>query len=229
MQDDLPRWLQSLIVCGREDDGDNDEDNEDGNENDEDNNDDGEDGGDGGDKGGDSGDGDNDLKARADALEESLKKERKLRRQAERDARKAAKVKETSQEEKDSTALRKQLEDQEAKTKRLAAGLRSSAVDNAILEAARKAQFIDPTDALLDDVRKEVDVDQDDDDPSDIDIDLDTVKDAVKKLANKKKHLIGEPGEGERSGGKFRRRSRSGDEDSASEQALVTNYPSLRS
>jgi hypothetical protein len=222
MQTELPYWLQSLIILGREDDEDKDDEGQDNEEEDEEEEEEEDD-----DKGkkNDADDDGDDLKARADALEASLKKERKLRRQAERDARKASKARADSKEEKDAAALRKELEDQGKKTQRLAEGFLNSARDKAILDAAREAGFIDPTDALIDSVRTAVDTDQDEEDPTDIDIDEDSVREAVQKLAKKKKHLIGKPGDGERSGGKFRKKS--GDQ-GADEQALVEHYPSLR-
>lgn len=228
MQTDLPYWLQTLIICGSdgEDDNESSNENDDNNDGEEEDDDTGNDSG--SDKSGkDDDEDDDDGDAEVEALRESLKKERRLRRQAEREARKAAKKKTDDAEDKDLEKTRQALEAEQSRAKRLAAGFLSSKVDEAILEAARNEGFIDPTDALTDDIRKAVDADQDEDDPTDIDIDIDTVKDAVKKLAAKKKHLVGKGTPGERSGGKFRRKQ-SGDDETARMGALQQNYPSLR-
>jgi hypothetical protein len=223
MQDirELLEWLSNTIITGREegdDEGDEGDEGDDG----EDNGEEGE--GEGGE--GDTGDGETDYEARAKALEESLKRERKLRRTAEREARKAKKTTATKEEKDTSEDLQKQLLAQEEKTQKLATRLRTSAIDTAILEAARDAGFIDPSDALTDEVRRQVDIDQDDEDPSDIDVDEDTVIEAVKKLAAKKKHLVTPAGGGEPSGGKFRKKGQT--QDKASDQVLQEHYPSLR-
>lgn len=222
MQTELPFWLQGLIIVGRDDDENEDKDDQD-NDDDNDEEDEGDNEDDDKDGSSDS-DEDDELTKKVDALSEALKKERRLRRQAEREARKAGKKKADAQDQQDAAEAQKALQAAEEKTRRLADGLRRREIDNAILEAARSEGFIDPTDALTDDIRKAVDVDQDDEDPTDIDIDLDSVTDAVKKLANKKKHLVGKALPNEPSGGKFRRKG----EKKTDEKALEDLYPSLR-
>jgi single-stranded DNA-binding protein len=74
-----------------------------------------------------------------------------------------------------------------------------------------------------------VDWEQDSEDPSQVEIDMDSVQEAVEDLADRKKHLIGTPGEGKpKSGGKFKRKQNSSDDGDASKQVLLENYPSLR-
>lgn len=217
----LPFWVLNTIITGREEDDDSDKD---GDDEGDDSSDDGEEGspeGEGGDTGAGSED---DPTKRLEALERVLKEERRLRRKAEREARKASKKDSSDKEEQDAATARKQAEEASTKVSKLAVKLKNSAVDNAILNAARDMGFIDPTDALRDDVRNEVDIDQDDEDPSDIDLDMDSVRDAVKKLASKKKHLVGEGGSGTPSGSKFRKKT-GGDKEVDNLQEL---YPSLR-
>lgn len=228
-KNELPEWLLNLRILGREDDGDGEggeggegEEGEEGGDNEGEGSE-----GEGGDEGSGDGDDDDDLAQKVKDLEATIAKERKLRRQAERDARKnkrtPSKTAETKTKAAD-TELQKQLEAAAAQTKRLADGLRKKEVDDAILAAARKAGFIDESDALTDDIRKQVDVDQDPEDPTDIDIDEDSVTDAVKDLAARKKHLVGKATPGSPSGSKFRKK---GNDDKPDKNALVEHYPSL--
>lgn len=216
-KDELPYWLQSLVICGRENDEDEDEGQE--NENDDD--------GDEGEEDESQDEGGDDLNAKVAALEKALKDERQLRRKAERDA-KRKKRQETSQKQGEEEAeTQKQLQVAQERTQRLAAGLLRKEIDTAIEKVARDLGFIDPTDAQTDAIRREIDADQDEDDPTDIDIDMDSVKDAVKDLAAKKKHLVGNPPPESRSGSKFRKKTSKVDEDT-DEAALRDRYPSLR-
>lgn len=80
---------------------------------------------------------------------------------------------------------------------RLAAKLRDAAIDQVILEVATKAKFLDPGDAVKLISRKDIEFDQDEDDPTEIEIDRESVEDAVKELARKKKHLINRGGSGQ--------------------------------
>lgn len=221
MKTDIPFWLQHTWITGREegdegsgaDEGDNSEDN-------------GEEGEDEGQETGseDSAAGDDELAS----LKKALAEERKARRTAERNARKASKSQNNEEEQKTLEETRQTLAEEQAKTTRIADRLRTNEVDQAIRDEARKQGFIDETDALTDEVRKGVEVDQDPDDPADIDVDLDTVKAAVSKLANQKKHLLGKPNEGEPSGGKFSRK-KSGQNDGKTQDAVLKEtYPSLR-
>lgn len=218
---ELPFWVQRTLIIGRE----NDEDDKEGGEDEgDDSGDDGEESSEG-QEGGDADSGsEDDPTKRLEALEKALKEERRLRRRAERDARKASKKDSDDKEEKDAAAAKREAEAAAQKVTRLAVKLKDTAVDNAILEVARELNFIDPEDALRDDIRKQVDVDQDDEDPADIDLDMDSVRDAVKKLADKKKHLVNQGGDNPPSGGKFRKK---GQKDSEA-TGLTEHYPSLR-
>lgn len=222
MQTDIPFWLQGLTIIGRDGDEDPNDQDQDNSDDVDDDDEDGENPDDSSSKDGPDDDSNNN---ELEGLKEALRKERRLRRQAEREARKAAKKKDNDKEQQDLAQTQEALKAAETRSQRLAQGLLRREVDNAILEEARSLGFIDPTDALTDDIRKAVDSDQDDEDPTDIDIDRDSVRDAVKALANKKKHLVGKAMPTERSGGKFRKKS---EDDRASDSALTEHYPSLR-
>lgn len=228
---ELPYWLQNTIICGRDNDG---------NEGEGDEGDEGDDAGDDGEE--NDGEGEEEIskidpknhEARAAALEKALeterkqhREERKLRRKAERDARQAAQQKEESEEAKTLEETQTKLAAEADKNSKLATRLLNNERDAAILAEARRQKFIDPTDALIDDVRNAVEVDQDDEDPSDIEVDSTSVKNAITKLATSKKHLIGEPNEGDRSGSRFRKRGTKDDE-ATSDEKLKETYPSLR-
>ena len=236
MQSDPLYWLQNLIITARE--GEEDEGDEDQGDEGNDDGDDGEEGEDEG-QGSDSGsDKDEDEEDDPAKLKEALKKERRLRRKAERDARRAtkksaAKADEGDQgdegtDDKEAVKLRTKLERSEQKNRRLAEGFRKREIDAAIVNEARRQGFIDPTDALRDDIRDEVDWEQDKDDPSQVEVDMDSVKEAVEDLADRKKHLIGTPGDGKtKSGGKFRRKQGSQEGEKTDEQVLKERYASL--
>jgi hypothetical protein len=218
-KDELLFWLQNLVITGREEGDDEGEDNQDGDEGDE-----GDEGNN--DDGSGDGDGDNDepvTKADLEKVQKALKEERRLRREAQKALRQKQKDTKDEADSANDAEAQKKIRDAETKAEKLAARLRRREVDSAILEAARAVGFIDPTDALTDSIREAVDVDQDEDDPSDIDVDLDSVKDAVKDLAAKKKHLVGQGTPGEPSGGKFRKGKKKGDEDAG----ILAHYPSL--
>lgn len=228
MYSNLPEWLQHTIFIGREgegdggsgDEGDNSEDN--GQEDE----DEGQDDGSGGSPSSDS----NDPAALKKALEEERKgrrDERRARRKAERERDAAVKQQTESDEAKDIEAERQRRTASEEKTQRLAARLLSKERDDAILAEARRQKFIDPTDALTDEIRGVVIVDQDDEDPSDIEVDEDSVKKAVTALANRKKHLLSAPGDGQPSGSKFRQRQGAKDDVKTDDQKLRELYPSL--
>lgn len=232
--EELELWLRGLTIVGREEDEDEDEDPDDeggdkgGSGDDDENEDDDDNSGDGDD---DAGDDPVKLKEKLAAKEEALRKERSLRRKAEREARKKKRTRPEPDDKKKGadSELQKQLEAERQRGAKLAEGLRKKSIDDAILEAARNEGFIDPTDALTDDIRKEVDWDQDEEDPTDIDIDEESVIDAVKNLAAKKKHLVGEAPPKNPSGGKFKKRRGSGDKDEKSEeQVMKERYPALR-
>jgi hypothetical protein len=233
-------WLHNLLITAREDDDKKDEDQDDEGD---DGDDDGEEGEDEGqDSGADSKsdkDKDEDDEDDPAKLKEALKKERRLRRRFEREARRATKKSTAKDDEgqgddsgaddKEGAKLRKKLDSSEQRSRRLAEGFRKKLIDDAIVAEARKQGFIDPTDALLDDIRDEVDYEQDKDDPSQVEIDTDSVEDAVKDLADRKKHLIGSPEDRKnKSGGKFKGKRGGSDGDKSTEEKLRDEYPSLR-
>lgn len=189
----LPEWLLELQLLGfdAEDDEDDDDDVEDPDPQDDDEDD-------------DEDEEDPPTREELNRIKEALKKERKLRRDAEKAAR-AAKTKtpkppakpkpkaedgsEGSEEESEEVkALREQLESGQRVQEALAKRLRDDAVNALILKYAGK--FIDPEDAVRLVNRDEIHVDQDEEDPADIQVDEDSVKDAVKALSRKSKHLI---------------------------------------
>lgn len=221
---ELPEWLRNAIIRGADGEDDNEGDND-------------PDDGDDPNEGDDGDEGENDGAPKPEdptlKLRSALEKERKLRREerkkriaAEREVKSKA---DTAASEQEASDLKKAQEEAAAaseKTTKLAARLLKKEIHDAILTEARNQKFIDPTDALVDDVISEVDADQDDEDPTDIDIDGTSVKAAVKKLADRKKHLISVSGTQEPSGGRFNRRQ-GGDKGNASEQKLRETYPSL--
>lgn len=238
MATELPYWLllESLTVRGREDD-DNDDSSDDGSEDDDDgdNEDDSSDDSSDDSKKNKEGDDEN-----VQGLLSALKAERKQRRDAEKRAKAAERKlnagKKPKEDDggddgsKDDSEIQEQLRSEQTKTTRLAERLRLREIDAAIIQVAQDAGFIDPTDAVTDFIRNQVDYDQDEDDPAEVEIDMDTVEDAVKKLARKKKHLVGEVPDKNRqkSGSKFRKKAGDDGDKSSLEKTLQANYPSLR-
>ena len=227
MNTELPYWLQGLIIRGREEEEDKSGGDEGGEGDDDD--DDGEEDEDEEGKGGSGSEEDEeDLAKKLEAAQEALRNERKLRRKIERESKRKLRQKNTEKKETEDEELKQQLEAATTRTQKLAEGLLRSKIESSVVTEARKQGFIDPTDALTREVLAEIDYDQDEDDPSDIDIDTDSVIDAVKDLAKRKKHLVGEPGSGgSRSGSRFRKKQ-GGDDDDLNDAALQGNYPSLR-
>lgn len=223
METPIPFWLQHTLFTGR-DDGDGSEDDSEGDDSEDDSEENEDEDQDSGSSDKDSEDGDDETAA----LKKALAEERKARRKAEREARKASKSKGNEDEKKTLEETQSQLAEERTKTERLAAKLLRDAKRSAILAEAARQKFIDPTDALVDDVLSNIEVDQDPDDPADIEVDEDTVKSAITKLANKKKHLIGLPGDGQASGGRFTRKKGAKESEETSDEVLKTEYPSLR-
>lgn len=163
--------------------------------------------------------------------------------QKERDEKKALeKELKTFRKAKDDKDLAEKSEIEQATTKaqraeekatKLAAGFRNSAVRTAVLEAAGKAKFRDPSDALRPEVIDAIGVEQDEDDPTKVTIDQASVTNAIKALAAAKKHYIASPNEGvgqqrTKSGSSFGGSGKDTNR-SAEQQALVNRYPALRS
>jgi hypothetical protein len=167
-----------------------------------------------------------------EGLKSALQKERKSRREAERALRQAKRVQQEQQQNKDQEASEVEVAKAEtakerSKSEKLATRLRDTAVDNLILKYAGD-QFADLDDVLKLIDREQIDVDQDEDDPADVSIDEDSVKDAVKRLAKSKPHLLKIVGEGgDRTGSEFGGRKK-GQDDALSEEVLMARYPALR-
>lgn len=174
-----------------------------------------------------------------DALKSALRKERIARKAAERENKrlKAAPVKKAAptkkvapkkgeaeevEEVEDNSAA---IAEAERKAQRMATRLREKAVDAVILRYA--GDFQDPGDVLKLVNRSEIEVDQDDDDPSEIEVDEESVEDAVKALAKKKKHLLkSKEQQRSKSGSKMNGRRTKTSE--PSDQALRDKYSALR-
>lgn len=231
----LPWWMFCGIILGFEGEGDG----GDGGAGDEGGIDEGD--GAGGSEGDDAGDeGDDDLPDDKDieGLKSALKKEREGNRAGSKQSRKLERELKVAQkklqdiEDADKTEAEKaakRAEAAETKSAKLALRLRTQAVDQLIEREARALGFKDVDDALSLIKRDGIEVDQDEDDPADIKVDAKSVKAAVKALADKKKHLIGDD-EGqnnqEPSGSRFGGGPK--DKAKANEASLKERYPSLR-
>lgn len=118
----------------------------------------------------------------------------------------------------------------ETKVAKLAEGFKNTAVERAVLEAAGKAKFKDPSDALRPEVLAAIGVEQDEDDPTKVDIDTESVTAAIKALAKSKPHYLG-TADGKQlppSGSKFGGGNNGGKAPDAQRAALLAKYPALR-
>lgn len=165
-------------------------------------------------------------------LKSALQKERESRKALEKEltALRKAEQKKADAELSEIDRLKKENEAEKGKASKLAQGFLKTAISSAILKAAADAKFIDPSDALRDEVIAAVGVEQDEDDPSNVTVDNATVIAAVKELAKSKKHFVhGEthqrqvPRSGSRFGG-----SDNQNKHTAAEQELLAKYPALR-
>lgn len=223
---ELPEWLRhNFTIFGAEEPGDG--------------------GGDGagdGDGDGEDGDGEDGEDGTDDDLSDSDKQDVNKLLTAlaeERRARKALEKKEKQRErentrktkaEEDALAqAKREAEESSTKVKKLAEGYYKSAVDRAIEKAAADAKFKDVSDAVALVDRSLIDADQDEDDPAEVDIDKDSVKRAVKKLADVKKHLLQSGTEdGGPTGSSFGNSGKGGKNKPTDEERLKQAYPSLR-
>lgn len=162
-------------------------------------------------------------------LKSALKKERDERRALAKEIKDLRKFKEDA-ESKDKTEGEKAqaaATKAQQKAERLAAKLKETALENVVTKLATKHKFVDIDDALRLIDRSEIQIDQDEDDPSDLTIDEKSVDKALKALAEKKPHLIGD-GEGlPPSGSKFAG-GRKNSDPNADTEALKQKYPALR-
>ena len=175
-------------------------------------------------------DGDNSGKDKAennDGLKSALAKERKAAKDAQR-ALKAAQKRLDELDSKDKSDTDKAKDEASKVTAlnaKLALRLRTTAVDNAIIQLAGSLNFRDVDDALQLVNRELIEIEQDDDDPSEIDLNKASVKAALEKLAKAKPHLIAAEGQGEKSGSKFNGKKQSTKD--ADEEVLKKLYPAL--
>jgi hypothetical protein len=226
--EEMPWWLHLTEIIGfEEEEDDSEEDDEDESEEedeeiesddeDEDEDDEGED------------DDEDDEKPDVSGLKSALRKERMARKRAERELKKlkskAKGEKPKSKEEDESEKSSAELEAEREKNQRLANRLRDQAIDRLILKHASK--FADPDDAVRLINRADIEYDQDEDDPSEIEVDEESVIDAVKTLAKKKKHLLAtNAGRSSKSGSKFNGKKNSKKE--PSDEELRRKYSALR-
>ena len=167
-----------------------------------------------------------------EGLKSALAKERKSRREAERELRKERRTKQEQQQNKDEEQnevkrIQAERDTERSKSEKLAVRLQNVAVDNLIMRYAG-TQFADLDDVLKLIDRNDIDVDQDDEDPADITVDEDTVKDAVKKLAKAKPHLLKVTSEGDSTGSQFGGGKNGGKGDPLSEEVLMARYPAIQ-
>ena len=168
-----------------------------------------------------------------EGLKSALAKERKSRREAERELKKQRRTQLEQQQSKDQEQdevkrIQAERDTERSKSEKLAERLQNVAVDSAIMKYAGD-QFADLDDVLKLIDRVDIDVDQDDEDPSSVTVDDESVKDAVKKLAKSKPHLLKvTPEGGNRTGSEFGGGTKSGKKDALSEEALMAQYPALR-
>ena len=145
----------------------------------------------------------------------ALRKERKARKRAEKENRELEELRKFKRETEEANA-----EKAEEKATKLETALREERLVARLTAEANKQNFIDPEDAILG-------VDEDllefDDDGN---VDKDSVKKAVKDLAERKKHLIDSGDSGaSKSGSKFGGGKGKKGSDS---KALQEKYPALR-
>jgi hypothetical protein len=171
-----------------------------------------------------------------EGLKSALQKERKTAKEKTRAERTLAKQLAEAQKKLDEIADKDKSEGEKAtkaaqaaqtKVAKLAEGLKKTRLDAAIEKVARELKFKDTDDAISLVDRSSIEVEQDEDDPSDITIDAKTVKAAVKALADKKKHLVGEEGSDEPSGSKFPAGGGK-DKTKLTEEDLRNKYPALQ-
>lgn len=161
-------------------------------------------------------------------LKSALEKERKERKRLEKEL-KAKQKAEDEAADKDKSEAEKakgRAEKAEAAAKKLAEGLLTRDINDAIRKEAEKLKFLDPNDAIELVDRKLIESTQDEDDPSDIEIDLKTVAKVVKDLATRKPHFISKGTEdGQKTGSTF-----SGKQEGSKkteEELLREAYPAL--
>jgi hypothetical protein len=165
-------------------------------------------------------------------LKSALEKERKAARDAQRELKRLQKAEADRSLAEKSDIEKAQLKEQAAteRAQRLAAGLLSRDLNDAIRKAANELKFIDTEDAIAGVDRSVLTFAQDEDDPTDITIDAKTVERAVKALAAKKPHFIRSgTNDGQPTGSPMGGSRGSGGDRKAQEAELIKRYPALRS
>jgi len=164
-------------------------------------------------------------------LKKALAVERRRAKTLDRETRLTKKQKEDEELAKkgELEAATEKLTRSEQRVQALGAQFKKSAMDSALREEARRLNFIDPEDALTMVDRSEIEVDQDDDDPAKVDIDKESLKKAVKSLADRKKHLLKSGTEDdEPTGSSFGGGSSRTGKKKTAQQELMERYPSLQ-
>ena len=168
----------------------------------------------------------------AAGLKSALQKERNERKALEKQLRGLQKAEQdrTDAEKSEVDRLTDKDTRNTEKIQRLGEKFKKNALNSAVLNAARAAKFLDPSDALRDDVFAEVTLEQDPDDPSEITIDEATVTAAVKKLAKTKPHWVqnGRPEPKPKSGSGFGGSANGNQQGDPQKDALVSKFPALR-
>jgi hypothetical protein len=161
------------------------------------------------------------------ALKSALQKERADRKRLAKQVRELAKFKEDAdaKDKSDTDKAKDEATKATSTNAKLAAKLKDTAVDNAIIKLATGLKFRDIDDALKLLDRSGVDVDQDDDDPSEVEVDEASVKVALTALAKAKPHLIVAEGQETRSGSKFNGSKQTDKE--LDDAKLKSMYPAL--
>lgn len=165
-------------------------------------------------------------------LKSALEKERKAARDAQRELKRLQKAEADRSLAEKSELEKAQLREQSAteKAQRLAAGLLSRDLNDAIRKAANELKFIDTEDAIAGVDRSALTFEQDEDDPTNITIDAKTIERAVKALAAKKPHFIRSgTTDGQRTGSPMGGSRGSGTDRKSQEAELLKRYPALRS
>ncbi len=182
-----------------------------------------------GDGDGDEGDDDKETYSRDDVakLRKALQTERQERRALQKAARDAQAKAKTDADQQAADAKDKALQESQARLEKLAAGFRTSRVEQAISDAARAAKAIAPEDVVA--ILKAnnfdgIDIEQDPDDPTRVTIDETDLKNAVKAVLKTRPHWVQGAGDGNPSGGQFRP---GGPRQTTDDEALKAQYPFL--
>lgn len=166
-------------------------------------------------------------------LRSALQKERDDRKAADKELAAFRKAKQAAEDAEKSEVQRltdAQQRDAD-KLQRLSDGYRKSAIERAVTEAAAKAKFRDPSDALRPEVLSALGVEQDEDDPTKVTIDSATLNEAIKNLAKNKPHYLvtGQPQGTPRSGSTFGGSGAgTGSGPDAERARLMNQFPALK-